>query len=100
MLSAIGVYIKNASQIITLVVNLARFLSPVFYTTAHLTGYIRQFILFNPLTEIIESLRRCLFADAPLDWIGWSYSFGASMTIFMLGAIIFVILRNGFSDVL
>lgn len=100
MLSAVGVYVRDTAQIMTLIVNFTLFLSPVFYTTMHLTGGIKRFIQFNPLAGVIENLRCSLFADASLDWGSWSYSLGVSAAVCVLGACVFVVLRDGFSDVL
>ena len=76
MLPAIGGYVRDTSPIIALTVNCILFLSPMFYSTTHLTGHIKRFIQLNPLTGIIENLRHSLFTDTPLDWMAWSYFFG------------------------
>lgn len=100
LLSSIGVYVRDLSQIMTLIINLALFLSPIFYPASALPKYISDLMWANPLTLIIEQTRLVLVVG---DWPNWGalliYA-GASCSFALLGYFWFARARKGFADVL
>jgi lipopolysaccharide transport system permease protein len=76
------------------------FLSPVFYPASSLHEPFRSWILFNPLTLMIEQTRRLvLFGKAP-DWHALGIYTLAAMVVFLFGYAWFQRTRDGFADVL
>lgn len=99
-LSSIGVYVRDLSQVMALIVNLALFLSPIFYPASALPKFVADLMWANPLTLIIEQTRLVLVVG---NWPNWwallAYSV-ASCVFAMLGYLWFERARRGFADVL
>ena len=60
ILSTIGVFIKDVNQVITAIVSMLMFLSPIFYPTSALPSGLQWMAKINPLAIIIEQTRQCL----------------------------------------
>lgn len=99
-LSSIGVYVRDLSQIMTLIVNLALFLSPIFYPASALPSYLGDLMWLNPLTLIIEQARLVLVVGAWPDWWALLTYTGVSCVFAVLGYLWFGRARKGFADVL
>ncbi len=100
MLSSLGVYIRDISQVIGVLTTILLFLSPVFFPLSALPEEYHSVILANPLTFIIEQARRVLiFGDMP-NWFGLGIYFVIAMITAWLGYFWFQKTRKGFSDVL
>src|SRR3990172_9983173 len=57
-LAALGVFIRDVGQIATLAISLLMFLSPVFYPISNLPERWQPWLRANPLTPVIEQVRR------------------------------------------
>ena len=99
-LSAIGVFVRDVGPLMTMVVSLAMFMSPVFYSVASLSADLQFWMNLNPLTVIIEQVRAVLLIG---QWPAWSvlglYAVLAC-AFAVAGATFFQLTRKGFSDVL
>ncbi len=99
-LSALGVFARDVGQIITMVVSLAMFMSPVFYSVKSLDPSWQFWMQINPLTLIIEQVRAVVLLG---QWPAWQslglYAIFASVFA-LLGATFFRLTRKGFADVL
>lgn len=100
MLAAIGVYVRDVSQIVGVAMSVLLFLSPVFFPISAIPERFRWMIMLNPLTLIIEQGRDVLL------W-GRLPNFPALGIYAVLGAAIcwlgywgFEKSRRGFADVL
>ena len=60
LLSTIGVFIKDINQVITAVVSMLMFMSPIFYPTSALPGGLHWIAAINPLAITIEQTRQCI----------------------------------------
>ena len=60
ILSTIGVFIKDVNQIITAVVSMLMFLSPIFYPTDAQPNGLQWMATINPLAVTIEQTRQCV----------------------------------------
>jgi len=99
-LSALGVYLRDLSQVVTLILTPLMFLSPIFYPTTALPEFIQQLVLLNPLVIPIEALRNVVMAGV---WPNWSWLLIyllVSGGVLILGAAGFHKLKKGFADVL
>lgn len=100
LLSALGVFIRDIGQIMNFVVSLAMFLSPVFYPLESLSEPIRTWMYFNPLTMIIDNVRRVLLQGLWPDWNALALFAAAACAFAVLAAALFQATRKGFADVL
>lgn len=99
-LSALGVYIRDISSIIGMALSLFMFLSPIFYSPGALSPRWQTWINLNPLTAVIENLRRVAFLGVMPDWTSWGVALMLFTPIAFAGAWIFGKTRDGFGDVL
>jgi lipopolysaccharide transport system permease protein len=100
ILSALGVFFRDISQITSLMAAALLFASPIFYPVSALPVQYQSFLYLNPLTFLIEQMRLVVFAGALPDFATLGlYSFCAAL--FCYGSFRFVIkMKGGFADVL
>ena len=100
LLSALGVFLRDVGQMMSMVVSLSMFMSPVFYSVATLDVRWQFWMHLNPLTLIIEQVRAVVLLG---QWPAWGalglYALLAS-TFALAAAIFFQLTRKGFADVL
>jgi len=100
-ISVLGVYVRDLSQFMGVLVTVLLFLGPIVYPLARVPEAIKDYVIWlNPLTIVVEQLRAVtLFGQLP-DWglLGW-YSLGACLML-MLGVWFFYKTRDGFADVI
>lgn len=99
-LAALGVFIRDVGQITALVVNLLMFLSPVFYPVSMLPAHWQPLLRANPLTPMIEQLRRVVLEGLWPDWSQLLLNLAVGIAVAWLGARWFNATRKGFADVL
>ena len=99
-LASLGVYLRDISQLIGIVITTLMFLSPIFYpVTALPPDY--QFLLFiNPLTPIIQMTRDVLYWGNPPNFTVLGLTFVVSAVVAWLGYAWFQRTRKGFADVI
>lgn len=99
-LSALGVFVRDVGQMMSMVVSLTMFMSPVFYSVTTLDARWQFWMYLNPLTLIIEQVRAVVLLG---QWPAWGalglYALLACLFA-MAGAIFFQLTRKGFADVL
>lgn len=98
-LAAWGVFIKDMSQIVPLMVQMLLFLSPVFYPVQAVPERLQPLYLYNPLGAVIESCRNAINAQ-PVDWTVWGWVLVLSIAAMSLSYAFFQHCREEFADVL
>lgn len=99
-LAALGVYLRDVSQVIGVMTTVLMFLSPIFYSGESLPEQYRHFLQMNPLTPAIEQARDVLFWGRVPDLTNYlAYLLGAALVAW-LGFAWFQKTRKGFADVL
>lgn len=99
-LAGLGVYIRDISQIIGMIMTILLFLSPVFYPISALPEKYQALASLNPLAFVIESSRSVLiFGELP-NWYLWMALTLACSLVAWLGFFWFQKTRKGFADVL
>ncbi len=98
--SAIGVYIRDMSQVVSLVTMLTLFLAPVFYPISAVPENYRFLLYLNPLTFIVEQAREVALFDHMPDWTGLAVYAPLALIFAWLGYCWFQRARNGFADVI
>jgi lipopolysaccharide transport system permease protein len=99
-LASLGVFIRDVGQITSLAVSLLMFLSPVFYPVSSLPERWQPWLRANPLTPVIEQLRRVALEGAWPDWQQLALHLAVSCAIAWAGARWFAVTRKGFADVI
>lgn len=99
-LSALGVFVRDIGQIMTMVVSLTMFMSPVFYSTTTLEPRWQFWMNLNPLTLIIEQVRTVVLLGQWPQWESLGIYMFLSCIFATVGAAFFQLMRKGFADVL
>ena len=100
LLASSGVYLRDISQVTSVLSSVLLFLSPVFYPVAALPEWLQPWLALNPLTYIIEDGRSVLVFGQLPRWPQWSLSMVVGLAVMMLGYTWFQRTRKGFADVL
>ncbi len=100
MLGAVGVYIKDISQIAGMLSTMFLFLSPVLYPISILPEKIQAIAMLNPLSFIIEQLRVLALTGGAFDWQGYFVYLLFSLLFLSFGYAVFQRTRKGFADVI
>lgn len=100
ILASLGVYLRDVGQIIGTLTSILMFLSPVFYPIEALPVKFQSWMIFNPLSFVIEESRNVVILGVMPDWRGL-FSYALFALVFMqIGYFWFQKTRKGFSDVL
>lgn len=100
LFAALGVYLRDITQGMSIMTTVLLFLSPVFYPSSALPENFRLIITLNPITIPIEQLRDILFWDKPISWELWGISMLFGTNFAWIGFWWFQKTRRGFADVL
>lgn len=98
--SALGVYLRDISQVTTILVTVTMFLSPIFYPISALPDNFRPLLFLNPLTPTLEQFRGILMGGQVPEFKLWIACLAASALVAWLGFAWFQKVRRGFADVL
>lgn len=71
VLSALNVYYRDVGLASTFLIQLLFFASPIFYSIDKISPKAKLILFLNPLTFIIENMRRCLIEGRPT--LLWQY---------------------------
>lgn len=100
LLSALGVYLRDVSQVVGVSSTVILFLSPIFYSARALPEDYRFLFFINPLTPIIEGVRGVLLDGTLPATEALIYSTVSGVAVAWLGFAVFQKARRGFADVL
>ena len=99
-LAALGVYFRDVTQVVSLLVTMVMFLSPIFYPVSSLPVEYRTIFQINPITPAVEMTRDALiWGKIPELWDYLQYCL-VGLTVFMCGFAWFQKTRKGFADVI
>lgn len=100
ILAAIGVYLRDVSQVIGIITTALMFLTPIFYPASSLPPEYRLLITLNPLTPAIEIVRNILIWGKTPDIQLAITSSLVALLVAWAGFVWFQKTRKGFADVL
>ena len=100
LLAALGVYLRDISQFVGVVVMALMFLSPIFYPLSALPEGYREVVALSPITAAVDQARDLMFWGKPLAWGPWSVYLIISLFVGWLGFAWFQQTRRGFADVI
>ncbi|XOV84240.1 MAG: ABC transporter permease [bacterium] len=98
--SALGVYIRDLSQLVGVLSTATLFLSAIFYPLSLIPEKYLYLMYFNPMTSIVELLRTVAIRGEHLPLTEYTLLTGISILFMCFGFWLFQSLRRGFSDVL
>lgn len=99
-LAAIGVFVRDLGHLVGPLISLLMFLSPIFYDRASIPLPWQDWLLLNPLTLPIESLRALFFASTPPSLSGLALNLLLALLLATSGRYLFTRLQPGFADVI
>ena len=99
VLASLGVYLRDISQMVGIVVTAIMFLAPIFYPMTSIPEQLQFAILLNPLTIPVEGIRNYLFWGTELNYGYLSIYWVVSLLICIAGFGWFQKVREGFADV-
>lgn len=79
-LAALGVFIRDITPILAVIMQMLFFLTPIFYPVSALPPHLQWVLYLNPLTFIVNHFRRVILWGQPPDWGEWLV-----ITLFALG---------------
>lgn len=100
LLAALGVYLRDISQFVGVVVMALMFLSPIFYPLSALPEGYRELVALSPITAAVDQARDLMFWGKPLIWGSWLVQLAISLVIGCVGFAWFQQTRRGFADVI
>jgi lipopolysaccharide transport system permease protein len=101
--AGLHVFLRDTIQALQILMFLWFWFTPVFYPAEALTqapGLMRLVIRLNPMTVIVTGYRNSLLNVAQPPFEELALVFGASMAIFVAGALFFRRAKPAFADVL
>lgn len=98
--AACGVFLRDLSQIVTLLVTVTLFLTPIFYPLDAVPGAFRTVMRLNPLTSIVEQSRTVIVHGGLPDFVSLGLYALCAGTLLAFAFWLFQRLRPGFADVL
>jgi len=99
-LAALGVFFRDAGQIIGFLLTLWFFVTPICYPETSLPGDWLWLFSKNPLYVLVSSYRRILLEAAAPDWPALGAVAAVSAVVFLAGYAWFYKLRRSFADLL
>jgi lipopolysaccharide transport system permease protein len=100
LLAALGVYVRDISQVVGILTTTLLFLTPIFYPIEALPEHYRGWLLANPMAVIIEQTRGVLYWGRMPDPGSVAVNLVVSASVAWLGFAWFQKTRRGFADVL
>ena len=100
VLAALGVFLRDLTQITAITINVLMFISPLFFPTSAFPEAYRNLLYLNPLTPVIEMTRDVMcWGKSPNPVLLGEYIL-IGITIAYIGFVWFQKTRKGFADVL
>jgi lipopolysaccharide transport system permease protein len=98
-LAALGVFFRDAAQLVGIFMSMLMVMSPVFYPVSAAPQLVRRFLYLNPLTYPIEEVRRVFVLGNwpdPTMWLAYTV---ISCVVALSGLWVFQRTRSAFADV-
>ncbi len=97
-LSAINIYIKDTEYIVTFLINMLFYATPILYEASLFPEKIRFILHLNPMTQVIVAYRDIFLYHQVPSLMGIVYLVIISIVLFFIGLLIFRKLEKGFAE--
>ena len=98
--SAAGVFFRDLSNLMGIIMLLLFFSTPVFYSIQMIPDSYLWMIRMNPLTPAVLNIRGIFLQNQPPDWGALLLSWIVGLLVFQIGFCCFEYLRRRFADVI
>lgn len=99
-IAALSVYLKDVSNIISVLITVLMYMSPVFFPLSAVPARFKLICEANPMTYIIENFRNVVLYGKCINWRFYGISCLVAIAIYLLGKTVFMRAKEGFADVL
>jgi lipopolysaccharide transport system permease protein len=99
-LASLGVYLRDIGHVVTVLMQILMFVTPIFYPISSVPQPFRTVITLNPLTVLVESARATLMWGQAPNWPWLAAVTGLALLVAQLGYAWFMKTKRGFADVL
>ncbi len=100
LVASLSVYIRDTPYVVGVLLQITFFMTPIFYPVEAVPEKYRLPLQLNPMTLMIDEVRRVFIYGVPLNWRLWAVSMLVSMLTYHLGFVWFHKTKRGFADVL
>lgn len=100
LLASLGVFIRDLTYSVTLVVQVLFFVTPIFYPAEAVPLAFRPLLRWNPIASVVEALRDVIFAGVAPAWPPLLASGVAGIVVMLFGYAWFMRTRRAFGDVI
>jgi lipopolysaccharide transport system permease protein len=99
-LASLGVFVRDLGHVLTLLVQILLFATPIFYPVEAVPETLRPWVAWQPLAWVVESMRRVvLWGQAP-DWVALPLWLAVTGAVALVGYAWFMKTKRAFADVL
>ncbi len=98
ILSAINVYVRDIEYIVSFILNLLFYATPILYTADMFPEKIRWILYLNPMTHLVDSYRSIFYAKTMPNLGSLLYISIVALIILVIGYLIFRKLEKGFAE--
>ncbi|MEH6742565.1 ABC transporter permease [Hyphomonas sp.] len=98
-LSALGVYLRDLTHVVMVLVSMLLFLSPIFFPIEAVPERVRPILKASPLTPALEASKDVLFWATLPDFKSFGIALAISVAVAIIGFQTFKWMRAGFADV-
>lgn len=98
--SAVSVYLKDMANVISIIITICMYASPVFFPLEAIPERFRIFLMLNPMTYGIENMRAAIIHGQGIDFGYFMVSVISAIIFYSLGKWIFFRAKQGFADLL
>jgi lipopolysaccharide transport system permease protein len=99
-LSSLGVFLRDIQALLRPLVMILMYASAIFYPPAKVPMAFRPLVDWNPLSVMIEQVRRTILWGMPLEWEAWAFVTGCAVIVFFGGYAFFMRSKHAFADVM
>lgn len=98
-LASLGVFFRDIGHTVILVTQVLFFLTPIFYPREAVPDRFRGVLDMNPLSPIVENVRRVTVQNTPPDWTSLAISIVLGAVVLCFGHAWFARTKRAFADV-
>jgi ABC-type polysaccharide/polyol phosphate export permease len=100
IVAALQVYLRDTSQVLTVILTCWFWLTPIFIFENQFPARLRVLLYANPLVYVVRAYRQVLLSTKMPGWTDVGLLAAYGVTAFFLGGLVFRHLKRGFADVL
>lgn len=100
LVAALQVFLRDTSQVLSVVLVFWFWFTPIFYTVDMVPAAFQPLVSWNPLTAVVAGYRACLLEGQGMVWGAWVWLWAAALACFVFGGWVFRNTKREFLDVL